>query len=170
MIFLIDGVDRVGKTTLAEKIADFENLPIVHNATGLYGYEDDSHNWDRLFAFLQLIDSGAVKNAIFDRFHLTQYAYSVLDRNYIRENAEYFNRRVDDWLSRYVDPIITLIYVSPDDMRRVNREAGRDLTEHDHMIYEAVKRSKIGNRYMCDLQDIKNSDLEFILSDRCRVR
>ena len=66
MIIILEGVDGVGKTTLAELLANIHNAEVVH-AT-----RETPNDWDYFFGIL---DSSYGRNIIADRSFWGQFAY-----------------------------------------------------------------------------------------------
>mgnify|MGYP002869187418 CR=1 FL=1 len=89
MVIIIEGIDRVGKSTLAEKLSEQFNIPIFKQ-TRLGGNNEDGNNSDeytilnygRALGLVDFWNSESFNdNIIVDRFHWTEAVYSLCDRN-----------------------------------------------------------------------------------------
>ena len=126
MIIIVEGIDRVGKTTLCERIAKETGYPIAHRASGLYDNANDEMNWDKIASHVQLMSQGVIPNAVMDRFHLSQFAYSVSERGANAAEAYEKMQKIEKML-RGMEQSVRLIYVVPDSIRESSRKHGSDL-------------------------------------------
>lgn len=137
MIVILEGIDRVGKTTIAEVLRDNLGFEIfkkerteikgVSNvidesvAEGIINYGNalglvDMFNWD-----------GFDKNIVIDRFHWTEAIYSRIDRKQFlpMKYMGYVESKMLEKKEKYL-----MVYVRPTDINYSSRAHGSDLTAH----------------------------------------
>lgn len=135
MIVILEGIDRVGKTTIAEELRDklgFEifkkertepknssfydsksiNMINYGNALGLV----DMFNWDKFD-----------KNIVIDRFHWTEAVYSMIDRG--QDSQMIFMKYVEEKMLEKKNKYL-MVYVRPTDIKFSSRAHGSDLSKH----------------------------------------
>lgn len=137
-IIVVEGIDRVGKTTLVNRIVNwFETDPYIKfnvfkHKESYFPYEKmDSHNEaDKMLQLIEMVEL-CNGNVIFDRFHLSEFVYGICNRNYSFKTA-YLNRSiVDDMLCRAG---AVLAYVKPTSVVQSSVWHGSDLTMHDKLM------------------------------------
>lgn len=132
MIVILEGIDRVGKTTIAEALRDNLGFKIfkkeriggntgVDKDTTLVNYGNalglvDVFNWD-----------GFNDNIVIDRFHWTEAVYSLCDRNdnKAKKLMGFVELKMLEKKEKYL-----MIYVRPIDIKFSSRAHGSDLTKH----------------------------------------
>ena len=85
MVIIIEGLDRTGKTTLANKISERYNIPIYKKDREELGQsfeEDELINLGDSIATVKLFNSELFKgrHVILDRFHWSEYVFNMVDR------------------------------------------------------------------------------------------
>lgn len=154
MIVIVEGIDRVGKSTLCEMIqkdlglTKFRHIDMFERKKGFEDKEAD--------VMLQL--AGACKrleaNIVFDRFHLSEYVYGVVDRGSDTKHAYENFRIVENELplkpnyQNGYDAI--LVMVTPNNIELSSKEHGEDLSPYYAMfegIYEISKLRKVKVNY-----------------------
>lgn len=147
MIIIVEGIDRVGKTTLCNKLKEEFNIPVYKNK-GIIQYNkmDNTEETDKM---LKLIDLCNLTNSsiIFDRFYLSDFVYGMLERNYNIDVAVDNFRKVDNSLLEIDD--VFLIYILPTDIEESSKQHGKDLKIYDSEFYDLFKHSKIKNKWRC---------------------
>ena len=131
MIIIIEGIDRVGKTTLANKLSSELNIPIFKkdrigknkdisynsmvvnfgNATGLL----DMWNWSEFNA-----------DIIVDRFHWTESVYGTIERH---PDTRFYMDIIEKIMMLKKEKYL-MIYMRPTSIERSSEEHGKDLSEH----------------------------------------
>lgn len=119
MLLIFDDVDQGGKTTLAKKAAEYlgiqyiklNNINIRDNEYVKDGVSISTHS--QLETVLQLYEKGVIKDAILDRFHISEYVYSNLfnrpyDTNYVMEIENRLSKLNDIFIIRCVPNYRTL--------------------------------------------------------------
>ena len=164
-IIVVEGIDRVGKTTLVNRVASwFENDPYIkfnvfkHNESYFsYDKMDSANETDKMLQLIEMIEL-CNGNIIFDRFHLSEFAYGVCNRGYSFKEA-YLNRNlVDDMLCRVG---AVLVYVKPTSVTWSSSMHGGDLAMHDALMqasFEDSDMKKISTDFN-EIQDDARCDL-----------
>lgn len=130
MIIIIEGIDRVGKTTLANKLSEELNIPIFKkdrigknditydsmvinfgNAAGLL----DMWNWSKFDA-----------DIIVDRFHWTESVYGSIERH---PATQFYMGIIEKTMVLKKEKYL-MIYMRPTSIERSSEEHGKDLSEH----------------------------------------
>jgi len=167
MVIIIEGIDRVGKTTLANKISEEFDVPIYKqdriggnkllvdngesNTIKNYRACNICENYTRTKTLVDFWNwPGFTQNIIMDRFHWTEAVYSLIDRC-SREQYDAM-KLIEKNMLQCPDNYI-IIYVMPVDIKWSSRQHGKDLTRHNEEFYKLYKDSKL-NKYMCSLFSI----------------
>lgn len=153
MIIIIEGIDRVGKTTLCNELKN--NLP-----NALIFKDERMNELERLSNYQKLEPAMSSMNTIInmyeqfkdncnedvtfvlDRFHATEYVYGVLERNYFPAIAkDYF-----DVIERRLEQLDYLfIFVEPTDLNKSSTEHGKELKMHQKVfssLFEQIPEKK----------------------------
>lgn len=146
-VIIIEGIDRVGKTTLALKLKKELNAKILKDATidGRLTKEIVSEKINTTVNLLTLWPKNDI--LIVDRFHLSELVYGYLDRRY--NNLHMLN--VDEMLSK-LD--VKLVLVNPTDVEKSSKEHGSDLSIHDKLFRQFYNDSKIKKKKQCDYNSL----------------
>ena len=132
MIIIIEGIDRVGKTTLANKLSKELNIP-VFKKDRICGNEAKDQcatnfNYGNAAGFVDMWNwTNFKEDIIVDRFHWTESVYGQVDRG-IPESKYYMGLIEERMLlrkNRYL-----MIYMRPTSIERSSEEHGKDLSEH----------------------------------------
>lgn len=154
-IIIVEGIDRVGKTTLISKLQNelklkcnkdvvvFKDVYEAEMFGGwtIYSRDISTEKLLSTFNFLKSVESLDLI-VILDRFHLSEYVYGKVNRGYV--NNTMF--KVDDLLSNMSTD---LILVTPTDITKSSEEHGCDLTENEKEYKQFFDKTKIKNKYMC---------------------
>lgn len=154
-MIIIEGIDRVGKTTLANKISEELGIKILNDPYMQYSYLSfneeliasekvkESHNdieinIERMNAFLNYYEQFGNKQQQFivDRFHVSELVYGWCDRGYLAlEPFEKIDRRLMN-----LDTII--MYVEPTNLQWSSKQHGKDLYAH-HRMFEVIMETNV---------------------------
>ena len=137
MIVVVEGIDRVGKTTLVNKLVNlgFINLKdefVIHE----FIKEFDDYSIGKCESFVKVAQQLDEKgfNVVIDRLHLTEYVYGINKRQgNVNEKAVW---AVDMMLANLK---AMLCYVKPADIKLSNELAELDQTKYDELFDFAVK-------------------------------
>ena len=129
MIIIVEGIDRVGKTTLVNRIAERFNYKIfkdtpIHD----HSYKNSDIMSEKLNQLVLLIEGKFITDAILDRGYWTEYVYGQINRHYINNDILDFDRRLGK-----LDNVIQ-IYVQPEDIKWSSEMHGSDLSEHNKLM------------------------------------
>lgn len=149
MIIIVDGIDRVGKTTICEKLSKSLGYPISKDDTRYYGKHDNINvNTEKDNTFVNLIEQGCLTDIIFDRFHLTEYVYGKVERGY--KNMYMYD--IDERLAKRNDTV--LILVQPVNVEECSILHGRNLSLHkiefDKFFIDSKMQKCMCNMYTYD--------------------
>lgn len=148
MIVILEGLERTGKSTIAE---------ILENNFGFIRFKDHNHLMEmdstsianRLDATLSMIVAldKAGKNVVLDRFHISELIYGTYYRGYNRENFQHV-RYIDEVLSHLNTKLILLERTVDEKYKEVFPHSGHekeiDMMQKDFR-YE-VDKSYIENK------------------------
>lgn len=133
MIVVVEGIDRVGKTTFCKKLHGKTGIPVFREPIdfSLFSCNDGEYirsiMVEKMLSILRLVKA-TESDIIFDRFHLSEWVYGSIERNAkIKSGIEGI-----DFLLKELGAKIVLIH--PVDIEQVSKEHGKDLTEHERMF------------------------------------
>lgn len=164
MIIIVEGIDRVGKTTLCkalEKVGFLYLKDFWHVATMLSSEKIPSYSVGKLdttIGMLKMLNAQGL-NIVVDRFHLTEWVYGTYTREIM----------VEDKILRKIDRILaemdcTLVHVRPDDLHMSNMQAGVNLTEHLMAFEDKFSESEITRKYVTSYKHLNATVLNLINS------
>ena len=153
MVIIIEGIDRVGKTTMANKIKEVfggeifkaERVEIPYasldeNNALSYGY-----CMGQVQLFNQTYANNKVRHIIIDRFHWTEYVYTKLQRDI----------KLDEWYYKNIEKEMLknkqgylMIQMMPIDIKVCSRMHGSDLYMHQKLFDCVYKDSEL-LKYKC---------------------
>ena len=152
MIIIVEGIDRVGKTTLANKLDTELGIDVLKmdraGGNNSSTYDSAYKNFIRMMTLVEFWNwNGFDQDIVIDRFHWTEAVYSKVDRNNdkplelmkVVENSMLLHR------NKYV-----IVQVQPTDIERSSSEHGSDLSEHEALfdkLYEQSDLQKIRCKY-----------------------
>lgn len=169
MVIIIEGIDRVGKTTLANMISKKYHIPIFKQeriekgtltAFGEVGnyYE----NYIRAKSLVEFWNSDSfTQDIIIDRFHWTEAVYSWVDRDAIIPSKLMLctDDSVQRLMSKKRDKYI-IIYVKPTDIEWSSQQHGKDLHRHNDM-FDAVRNYSVRDNILTPSNIIDCTYYEF---------
>lgn len=142
MFVIVEGIDRVGKTTLVNRICEELGFK-KYNIRNQFPFGSQSHNVDvneAIIGMMKVCDC----NVVFDRFHMTELVYGYCDRGYNGIMSYY---SINDELLHLKKCLLVL--VKPTDIERSSREHGCDLTKHNE-LFEEMFECYHGKKIACD--------------------
>lgn len=152
MIIIIEGIDRVGKTTLCNLISKEFNIPIYkHEGKFLYHNMDNDNETDKMIQLIEIcrLLDGVV---IFDRFHLTDAVYGIIERGYDVDKAfSNFDYIEETIINSKIATL--LIKVNPLDINASSFQHGYSLLNHQDNMTIFYNRSFL-EKYETDFDDM----------------
>lgn len=152
MIIIVEGIDRVGKTTLCNMLSKEFGINIFKNQS-FYGLciskETEIELINQLINFVNCVNC----DIIFDRLHLTEFVYGLCNRNYANTDIVKIDKKLSEMNC-------LLIYVKPTDIDESSKQHGSDLRSHDTCFEAIFKNSKI-KKFSCDYNSL-DSAVEFV--------
>ena len=136
MIIIVEGIDRVGKTTLVNLIHDKYNMPVLKQERiggNIANSNDTMHiNYGRIIGLIDFWNwQYFTDNIIIDRFHWTDAVYSLIDRHNGTSVAN--NKFIEEFMNKCIDKYL-IIYVKPTDIKWSSEQHGSDLSRHAAMF------------------------------------
>lgn len=149
MIIIVEGIDRVGKTTLVDKLKDATNFPVFKHDGSLFDYSkmDNMNETDKMVQLLEFGKLMGQPSVIFDRFHVSDFVYGSIERSYDLKEAECNFNRIEDTMKELG---VILILVNPTDIEWSSEKHGKDLTLHQASFEAMVEKSSIKKKFMCN--------------------
>lgn len=160
MIIIVEGIDRIGKTTLCNLLSSTYKIPIYRHI-GERDLNAISNNTETE-KLLQISEICRLSDAfiIFDRFYFSDYVYGRVERGYDIYKADRNFKTIDDFIANDLKDAI-LILVSPTDINKSSQEHGRDLNKHDALFNYLYERSAITNKFNCNYNTLQKA-IEFV--------
>lgn len=146
MIIIAEGIDRVGKTTLCNKLSTELNIPIFKKdrtdcKISTCQRDDILVNFGNAHG---LIDAWSMlpssEDLIIDRFYWTEYVYTKVQRD--PSMSIELLKSVEDHMLMHNDKFIT-IYVRPTDIKWSSSMHGSDLSAHLFLFDKIFEQSKL---------------------------
>lgn len=150
MVTIIEGIDRVGKSTLANKIAEETGQKIIKYNDWLFmrNEEKDTNNEaEKSSMMLQIIKQFDL-NCIIDRLYISDYVYGKMERNYEEKGAENCLDNLYALNALLSTMKNEVIFIIPNDIKEVEdcaAEHGRDLIRHNLLFMKAYEKCKLSN-------------------------
>ncbi len=149
MIVIVEGIDRVGKTTLCNMLVDegfkyfkdvyFDGVPITRKIAS-----------EKLRTTLEFLKLFKDENIVVDRFHITEFVYGALERNYTSSEVEFIDKEL-----ALLDAVLILVNpINAEDLDRASRLHGKDLTIHNSIFNTFYKVSSIKRKHICDFNSL----------------
>lgn len=169
-IIVVEGIDRVGKTTfiskLQSKLGTGHSFVFKHNCSIVdYADMDDDNEADKMVQLLEMCSQiYAVSKddfvLLFDRFHASNAVYGIIERNYDFKNACENFEIIDDLLRKFNTYIV---YVKPTNIERSSTEHGKSLKLHDKLFDLFIALSSC-NKVVCDYYSLDEA-IDYVTYD-----
>ena len=139
MIIAVEGIDRTGKSTFCEALSnntDFVNFYAPES--GIVKNEDKNmyDEADKCLKLAMLAESSAI-DVVFDRFHISDFVYGIVNRNYDVDEAMKLFKKVDKKLAKLG---VIIYYFKPKTVAYSSVLEGRDLTK-EYELFETFKEA-----------------------------
>lgn len=153
MIIIVEGIDRVGKTTLVNKIAEECRIKPFIDSYLKFTYYDEKvedfvevegnrnnivANTEKINSLVNFFEqfSDNIGNVLLDRFHLSEVVYGISDRDYV--SLEAFDM-IDKRLAK-LNALI--IYVEPKNLVWSSEQHGSSLSKHLNYFEDFIHRTE----------------------------
>lgn len=162
MIVIVEGVDRVGKTTLCNMLQSvgfeyFKDQWVIGGEVRLSQEKMFSvGKLDTTIALLRQLHQRGI-NVVVDRLHITEWVYGKLSRGY--EPDPVHMNAIDRALAA-LNP--TLVYVKPEDIEASSKQHGKNLEAHEREMYKVVSSSAIKSKIYTSFSRLKDAVEEII--------
>ena len=128
MVIIIEGIDRVGKTTLSEMIEeryrDFMDFIRFRDDTRyVHNHLNKAVNTEKINTLQNLLEAGLVDNIILDRYHITEFVYGAIERSYKNEDMYDIDKPED---------LLQQRWYGPDGKNLWERDWKHDDSHHNH--------------------------------------
>lgn len=151
-MIIVEGIDRVGKTTLVNLLKEKTGLPVLDD---LYLYEtkdmrkDKRVNVEKIKTIVNFARDVSDK-FIVDRLHWSEMIYGYCDRGY--DNVV----PVLDVEDELVKVGAKIILVVPTDIESSSKQHGKDLSKHAE-LFEAVFDDSKMKKFKCDYNTLSDA-------------
>lgn len=152
-IVIVEGVDRAGKTTVANALSRALNIPVFRNKEFFNGvdgrWRDSCSEIEKINLMVNMVEA-LDADVIFDRLHLSEFVYGFVERGYINNNVWEIDYRLSSLG-------VIVVHVKPYDLDSSSLLHGKDLSEHEALFEFAVStltRCKVVEGTMLDIDGI----------------
>jgi nucleoside deoxyribosyltransferase len=154
MIVIVEGIDRVGKTTFCNKLAEKGFLYLKDSSLLYEDIKCKSYmhttlpaaymigKLDTTCAFFKRLDEQGI-DVVMDRCHLTELVYSYCEAG--RRSFVDLVFKIDAFLAHLG---ALLVYIQPEDLDWSSRQAGENLASHNEHFEKIVTESSIKKKMM----------------------
>lgn len=167
MIVVVEGIDRVGKTTLCKMLSGLDDMIAFKD---LYCKELTCMSGDvtRLAAcssmksliamYKSMKQNSSTSNAsiTFDRFHLTEAVYGNIERHVSLDVSEGTFKAIDDMLCEFGDEYV-LVLVYPTDLEWSEQKHGSSLSKHQDLFSKLFLESKCKHKIRTDFNELSGT-------------
>lgn len=151
-MIIVEGIDRVGKTTLVNLLRDKTNMPVL-NDTYLYDTadmrKDKRVNVEKIKTIVNFARDVNDK-FIVDRLHWSEMIYGYCDRGY--DNVVSCLDIEDELINLGAK----IILVVPTDVVSSSKQHGEDLSKHAKLFEAVFDNSKI-DKFKCDYNTLSEA-------------
>ena len=155
-LIIVEGIDRVGKTTLCNMLKDKLGFKIYKHKNDNFNYSkmDNDNETDKMLQLLDLYEQiGSDVNIVFDRFHWSDFVYGKIERNYNEDKAVSNLYKITKRLN---DLNALVIFVQPTNLCESSKQHGKDLIKHAELFEAVFDDSKI-KKFKCDYNTLSDA-------------
>lgn len=146
-LIIVEGIDRVGKTTLVNKLSSELNAITIKDEWLCFDRVSEhvaSEKLETMMSVLKSLDeSNHDMTIVLDRFHITEYAYGLIERGYANKRS----LEIDKMLANFKNAI--LVYVRPVDIYMSSAMHGKSLKKNEDLMSALVELSEINKKVKC---------------------
>lgn len=151
-MIIVEGIDRVGKTTLVNLLKEKTGLPVLNDS---YLYEtsdmrkDKRVNTEKIKTIVNVARDVSDK-FIVDRLHWSEMIYGYFDRGY--DNVV----SVLELEEELIKLGAKIILVVPTDIKESSKQHGSDLSQHANM-FEAIFDDSKMDKFKCNYNTLSDA-------------
>lgn len=161
---IVEGVDRVGKSTVADHLSSEHGFSYMHfsRPRGTTPSEKAHFQWgtfDRMFQFLRALE-GQPARIVMDRGHLGELVYGPIYRGDSGVDLTYIHDLEQIWLGDVI--LVLMVHRNLDVLRRRDDGLGFDITKleaEQALFEEAWSRSRLPRKHLLDVTDMSILDV-----------
>lgn len=156
-IIIVDGIDRVGKSTLCQMLKEDFNFPIIKYDSKIIKVNERTNDYesDKTLLTLELCNSFDV-SVIFDRLYFSDFVYGIIQREYDYKKAKYNFELIEKYINDTKNNVFLIIVVSTD-IKRSSIEHGKNLSKHEQMFIKLFSDSTIKNKMICNYNNLEET-------------
>ena len=143
-MIIIEGIDRVGKSTLCAKIKEELGIPIFRgNYIELSNMKNKVINDEKINTLVQMAEQIPQQEFVCDRLHWSEFVYGIVNRGYTNNYMLEIEKRLAKMNTK-------IILVNPTDIMRSSLEHGSELKEHQQIfkdLYSVTLLDKFSGEY-----------------------
>ena len=155
MVIIVEGIDRVGKSTLCNKLSGKFKIPI-HKYNGIVPYYKmkSDEETDKFLGIIQLLQETR-SNIIFDRAYLTDFVYGIIERDYDHKKALFNFELIEFELQNLnITNDVHLVLMQPTDIMFSSYQHRKDLSLHNECFKDRFAESNIKHKYEINYNQI----------------
>ena len=139
MIIAVEGIDRTGKSTFCEALSDNTGFVNFYSPESDIMKNKDKNMYDEADKCLKLATLADLSSTdvVFDRFHMSDFVYGILNRNYDIDEATKLFKKVDEKLAKLG---VVVYYFKPKTVAYSSVLEGRDLSK-EYELFELFKEA-----------------------------
>lgn len=161
MIVIVEGIDRVGKSTFCRELSKDTHWLVYKHDNKQFNYKlmDNTNETDKMLQLLDLYDSlneqlAVGSGVIFDRFHFSDFAYGCNTRKDYNESVAFDNFvSIEKRLLEMKETVVLVLMYDSKGTMRASIEHGSNLDEIDKSMRRLYETSKL-RKMMVEYKDI----------------
>ena len=141
MVIIVEGIDRVGKTTFCNMLSKELGIPILKKdriGEDYYTKEISAYmTYGNALGIVEMANKDLLKDVIIDRFHWTEAVYGVVNRNCMLSQDLMCTLEYKMDREKFL-----VVYVKPVDIKMSEEQHGSSLSKHLE-LYNHLKSKRI---------------------------
>lgn len=139
MIIAVEGIDRTGKSTFCEALSDGSGFVNFYVPESDIVPNENKNMYDEADKCLKLavLAKLSATDVVFDRFHISDFVYGIVNRNYDVNEATALFKKVDEKLAKLG---VVVYYFKPKTVAYSSVFEGRDLSK-EYELFERFKEA-----------------------------
>ena len=139
MIIAVEGIDRTGKSTFCEALSNKTGFVNFYAPESDIVSNKDKNMYDEADKCLKLATLADLSSTdvVFDRFHISDFVYGIVNRNYDVDEAMMLFKKVDQKLAKLG---VAIYYFKPILVAYSSLLEGRDLSK-EYELFELFKEA-----------------------------